>query len=54
MTATIHVSSDQVDAARALIRIRGGEDKVDPVIVRIAHAEAAQSSGKHATDRRAS
>jgi hypothetical protein len=54
MTATIHVSGDQVDAARALIRIRGGEDKVDPVIVRIAHAEDAPSSGKHAPNRRAS
>lgn len=54
MTATIHVSSDQVDAARTLIRIRGGEDKVDPLIARIAHAEDTPSSAKHATDRRAS
>lgn len=44
---TITVNRDQVTAARALIELRGGEDKVDPVIVRIAHAEKA-SSGKPA------
>lgn len=54
ITATIRASGDHVDAARALIRIRGGEAKVDPVIVRIAHAEVAQSNGKRAADRRAS
>lgn len=54
MTATIHVSSDQVDAARTLIRIRGGEEKVDPVIVRIAHADDARPQVKHATARKAS
>lgn len=46
---TITVSRDQVTAARALIELRGGEDKVDPVIVRIAHAEKAsptKSAGK--------
>jgi hypothetical protein len=37
--STIRVTRDQVNAARTLIRISGGEDKVDPVIVRIAHAE---------------
>jgi len=36
---TIKVSHTQVAAARALIELRGGEDKVDPVIVRIAHTE---------------
>ncbi len=54
MTKTIYVSSDQIDAARTLIRLRGGEDKVDPVIVRIAHAEEPQPSDKRATGRRAS
>ena len=39
--STIHVTADQVDAARTLIKIAGGEDKVDPVIVRIAHAAKA-------------
>jgi hypothetical protein len=38
---TITVSPDQVSAARALIELRGGVDKVDPVIVRIANAEKA-------------
>ena len=37
--STIRVTRDQVEAARTLIRISGGEDKVDPVIVQIAHAE---------------
>ena len=44
---TIHVTSDQVDAARTLIKIAGGEDKVDPVIVRIANAEKTQRGGAH-------
>jgi hypothetical protein len=44
---TIHVTSDQVDAARTLIKIAGGEDKVDPVIVRIAHAEKPHRSGSN-------
>lgn len=37
---TITVSADQVDAARTLIRLRGGEHLVDPVIVCFAHAES--------------
>ena len=41
---TITVSHVQVAAARALINLRGGEDKVDPVIVRIAHAEKPRST----------
>lgn len=41
---TITVNRDQVTAARALIELRGGEDKVDPVIVRIAHAEKARTT----------
>ncbi|MDT4934836.1 MAG: hypothetical protein QOK11_2728 [Pseudonocardiales bacterium] len=36
---TITVSRQQVIAARALIQLSGGEEQVDPVIVRIAHAE---------------
>lgn len=34
----IRVTRDQVSSARALIKLRGGEDKVDPDIVVIAHA----------------
>jgi hypothetical protein len=34
----IKVSRDQIQSAKALIRLSGGEDKVDPVIVKIAHA----------------
>lgn len=30
MPKTVRVSRDQVSAARALIRLRGGVDKVDP------------------------
>lgn len=41
MPTTIKVSRQQVIAARALIELRGGEDKVDPWIVAIAHAEPA-------------
>ncbi len=35
---TITVSRDQVSAARALVKLRGGLDKVDPVIAKIALA----------------
>lgn len=35
----VKVSRDQIQSAKALIRLSGGEDKVDPVIVKIAHAE---------------
>ena len=38
----VKVTRDQVHSARALIRLSGGEDKVDPVIVRIANARPAQ------------
>lgn len=34
----VRVTSDQVSAARALIRLRGGVDKVDPLIAKIASA----------------
>ncbi|WP_404383815.1 hypothetical protein LL946_00850 [Knoellia locipacati] len=34
----VKVTRDQVQSARALIDFAGGEDKVDPVIVKIAHA----------------
>lgn len=34
----VKVSRDQIQSAKALIRLSGGEDKVDPVIVKIAHA----------------
>jgi hypothetical protein len=35
---TVTVSPDQVSAARALVQLRGGLDKVDPVIAKIASA----------------
>lgn len=34
----VKVTPDQVLSARALIELRGGPDKVDPVIVKIANA----------------
>lgn len=40
MPKTVRVSRDQVSAARALIRLRGGVDKVDPVIAKVASARA--------------
>ncbi|KGN36836.1 hypothetical protein [Knoellia subterranea] len=35
----VKVTRDQIQSARALIEFAGGEDKVDPVIVRIARAQ---------------
>jgi hypothetical protein len=35
----VKVSRDQIQSAKALIRLSGGEDKVDPAIVKIAHAQ---------------
>lgn len=35
---TIKVTRDQVSAARALITLRGGPDKVDPLIRKVAEA----------------
>jgi uncharacterized membrane protein len=35
---TIKVTRDQVSAARALIKLRGGPDKVDPLVRKIAEA----------------
>ena len=37
----IRVSRDQIQSAKALIRLSGGEDHVDPVIVKIANAKRA-------------
>ena len=34
----VKVTRDQIESAKALIRLRGGEDKVDPDIVLIANA----------------
>ncbi|MBN9609587.1 MAG: hypothetical protein BGO26_12410 [Actinobacteria bacterium 69-20] len=36
----VRVSRDQISAARALIHMAGGEDKVDPIIAKIANAES--------------
>jgi hypothetical protein len=45
----IKVSRDQIQSAKALIRLSGGEDKVDPEIVKIAHAERRQRGEAAAT-----
>jgi hypothetical protein len=34
----IKVSREQVSAARALIQLRGGVDRVDPIIAKVAQA----------------
>jgi hypothetical protein len=39
----VKVTRDQIQSARALIAFSGGEDKVDPVIVKIAHAVRQQA-----------
>ncbi len=39
MSEPIKVTRGQVAAARALIKLRGGEEKVDETIRRIAHAQ---------------
>ena len=48
---TIRVSRDQVSAARALVRLRGGVDKVDPVIAKVALAtpRSATARGSNAS-----
>lgn len=38
MSRIVRVSRDQIESARLLIKISGGEDKVDPVFVKIANA----------------
>jgi hypothetical protein len=35
----IKVSRDQIQSARALIRLSGGEENVDPMVVKIANAK---------------
>jgi hypothetical protein len=45
MTRVVRVSRDQIESARLLIKISGGEDKVDPVFVKIANAQPAQGNG---------
>jgi len=35
----VKVTRDQIQSARGLIDFSGGEDKVDPVIVKIARAQ---------------
>jgi hypothetical protein len=35
----IKVSRDQIQSARALIRLTGGEENVDTKVVKIAHAK---------------
>lgn len=38
MTQVWNVSREQIEAARLLIKISGGEDKVEPLIVKVANA----------------
>lgn len=40
----IRVSADQHDAARALVRLRGGLDKVPPLIAKVAQARPAPAA----------
>jgi len=44
----VKVSRDQVPAARALIALRGGAGKVDPLIAKIAQANPARTAGSAA------
>jgi len=44
----VKVTRDQIESAKLLIRLRGGEDKVDPDIVLIANAQR-RSRPSHAT-----
>ncbi len=48
----VRVSRDQISAARALIHMAGGEDKVDPIIARIANAEPPLRSGEVSASQR--
>jgi uncharacterized membrane protein len=41
----VKVSREQVTAARALIELRGGADKVSPVIAKIAQAAPTPTGG---------
>lgn len=34
-----HVTRGEIETAQLAIKLAGGEDKVDPLVVRIAHAE---------------
>jgi hypothetical protein len=43
----IKVSRDQIESARALIELAGGEDKVDPLYVKIANARRATHTESH-------
>ncbi|KGN40479.1 hypothetical protein [Knoellia aerolata] len=45
----VKVTRDQIQSARALITFSGGEDKVDPVIVKIAHARRATQPDRAAS-----
>jgi hypothetical protein len=45
MTRIVRVTRDQIESARLLIKISGGEDKVDPVFVKIANAQPAPTNG---------
>ncbi len=45
---TITVSRDQVSAARALVAMSGGADKVDPLIAKVASAEPRSRAVKRA------
>jgi hypothetical protein len=44
----VKVSRDQVTAARALIELRGGADKIHPLIAKIAQAGSTRTAGSAA------
>lgn len=46
MSKTIVVTDEQVESARALVRISGGIDKVDPLIRKIAEARPRRDTSK--------
>jgi hypothetical protein len=50
MTRVVRVTRDQVESARLLIKISGGEDKVDPVFVKIANAQPAPGNSGNGTN----
>jgi len=45
MSRTVRVTRRQVESAKALVKLRGGLDKADPYIRKIATAERASRNG---------
>lgn len=45
MTTIVRVKRSQVQAAQLLVKLAGGEDKVEPIIARIANAAPSDRPG---------